>query len=285
MKKLSSLLLCLLALNLAFAQKNAKKTEFIVKNTAEFLDAIGSNRIIKLQYAHYDLSSLTTKSGTNYSFSDNYDGLELLIEGVENLQIIGMGKRKPDLVTRPQYGNVIMFKNCKNITIDNIEAGHGPEKGYCTGGVLKFLDCNDIIINDCVLYGSGIEGITADNLTNLSCTNTTIRGCTYSVATINVGKNIVFKTCDFTDNEEFDMFNLTKCGTVAFEDCKISNNAIKNDGYPHGAIFNLEESKAVLRKCIIQNNTALFLANKAENIVLDQTPLNNNTFKKGEYKE
>lgn len=259
---------------------------FNVSDAGEFLSKINNGTEIRLQSGNYILSDYTNKSGDFYSFRESFDGAELVISGVKNLKIKGTGFTTPKVLTRPVYGNVICFEDCENIEIENIEAGHGPEKGGCTGGVFKFDNCQNIKINDCILFGSGTEGINCSLVTGLKCNNTIIKGCTYGILTLDNSANIDFVKCDFTNNMEFDMITINLSSNVLFDKCYISNNKSGHQDYSDYSLFRLDWSSGILLKnCEIKNNYMDFFSNDRYIIKLENTDITNNKFAKGEFIE
>ena len=261
-----------------------------VNNALEFVEAIGSNRTIQLEGNTIYLSDISSnKSGSNYRFDEEYDGHELVIFDVSNLKIIGLGLKPVKIITKPVYGDVLVFNNCSDILLENIDAGHGPEKGGCTGGVLNFYDSKNINIKNSVLFGSGMEGITAEKVKNLNCDKTIIKGCTYSVMTlINCGE-IKFNDCEFSDNKEFDLINLSDCINVTFSKCNISNNQTgyseEYDFYDY-SIFNINQSMGIkLEECNITDNLSCYFSKKANSFDIKDCTIENNDFKKGNFKE
>ena len=86
--------------------------------------------------------------------------MSLVLNDLNNLSIEAEQGAKVNLLIDPRYAYVLSFKNCNNVNISGIIAGHYPDKGDCTGGVFKFEDCKDIQINDSALFGCGTEGLT-----------------------------------------------------------------------------------------------------------------------------
>ncbi|MFN6036867.1 MAG: right-handed parallel beta-helix repeat-containing protein [Bacteroidota bacterium] len=283
MKNLILFSIMLLILNLK-AQTNKVIT---VDDADQFVDAIGSDRTIQLKGSTIYLSNVSSeKSGTNYRFDEEHDGHELVIFGVRNLKILGLGNKPVKIITKPIYGDVIAFNNCDNIVIENVDAGHGPEKGGCTGGVFNFTKCKNIRINKSILYGSGMEGITAETVTNLKCNNTIIRGCTYSIMSLSNCNEFEFSNCEFSDNREFDLINISNCIDVKFNSCAFSNNSTGIEEYSDYSLFNVTQSMSVLLKdCIIESNLTAFFCKKANSIEMSNSKLENNSFKKGNFKQ
>lgn len=255
----------------------------IASNVPEFLRAIGSNRTIILKPGDYDLSAYSGQAGASYFFRDAYDGAELVISEVANLTIRGEGLQQVHLITKPQYGNVLVFEACADITLENIKAGHGPEKGYCTGGVLKLDRCANIIVRNCLLYGSGIEGITAEQCASLQVQNTTITGCTYSIFSISECADVAFEACKFFDNVEFDLVNIRACSKVHMTNCKFRNNRASLE-WVHTKFFLVEESADVLaKKCSFENNVAKHFMTSEGDVVLKKCKQNGNNWAEGSY--
>ncbi len=266
---------------------NAQTKIITVDNVNEFVDAIGSNRTIQLKGSTIYLSNVSpNKRGANYKFVKENDGYELTIFGVNNLKIVGLGNKQVKIITKPVYGDVIAFENCNNITIENVEAGHGPEKGGCSGGVFNISNSKNFTINKSIMYGSGMEGITATNVTGLKVNNSIIKGCTYSIMTLDNCNEVEFNNCEFNDNKEFDLINISNCISVKFNNCNFSNNQTGVDEYSDYALFNVSQSMSiVLKDCLIDNNLTAYFCKKANTVELNNTKLENNSFKKGNFKD
>lgn len=278
MKRLLPLFVLLFLLS-SFSISSA---EILVTNAQEFVQAIGPQRTIVLQPGDYDLSSVSDMSSQYYHFIDAYDGMELEIKGVSNLTIRGLGKMEAHLIARPQYGHVLRFRGCQGIIIDNIKAGHGPEKGYCMGGVLHFEGCRGIRINNCHLYGSGTEGLTFRQTQGVSVFKTIIKGCTYGILSAFQSQGITFSKCWFFDNEEFDLVNLSKSAQITFKKCKFRNNRASE----YSLFFNCHESVAIsLARCTFEKNTTGYFANSKSTLKIKGAKFIDNTFENSKFKE
>jgi hypothetical protein len=257
--------------------------EYVVSNAREFVEAIGPQRTITLLPGEYDLSSVSNLSGEYFSFLDAYDGSELEISGVSGLIIRGSGKWDSHLITRPRYGHVIRFRGCQSISIRNIKAGHGPETGYCTGGVILFEGSQGISIEDCHLYGSGIEGLSLYRSQGIYVGNTIIKSCTYSLATLVQCQGVTFNRCSLFDTQEFDLINIDQCGSIDFKKCTFNRNRTSGNYL----FFNVTQSNPViLKKCRFNGNKTGYFARKEGLLVLKGVRFNDNTWKGGSmYKE
>ena len=230
--------------------KNQK--EYRVKTVEEFIVALGSDRIIILEQGpaynitngfedDYVAKVITQSKLLNVEYA--FDGLELQINDVENLSIRGAGNKPVRLLIEPRYAYVLNFIGCKNITLENLEMGHTPEGGYCTGGVLNYLNSENIMIQNCRLFGCGMEGITLERTTNLRCENTDIYECTYNIFTIVGSSNIYFTNCRFYENQEFEMINVSNdCENIVLDQCLIYDNK--------GTLFNVH-APIQMKKCQI----------------------------------
>jgi len=183
-----------------------------------------------------------------------------------------------------EYDYVLVFENCSNITIENIDTGHWPEKGFCSGGVFYIDNSRNFTINNCIMFGSGIEGITASDVTNLKCNNSIIRGCSYSIMTLQKCVDFEFNECEFTDNEEYDLVNISDCINVTFNSCIFADN--RAHSYDFIVFFNIEKSASIILKdCTLENNRASYFCKKANTLELINTKLENNVFIQGLFKE
>lgn len=281
MKKSAIIAVAVLFSFSALAQKKQKTV--IVDNVEKFVEAISSNTKIKLKPGKYDVSSIS--KGNNYSeYLEAYDGEELSISNVTNFTIEGIGKNKVEIITKPQYGNVFVFNNSTNITIKNVIAGHGPEKGYCTGGVFKFTNSSNIFIENCVMYGSGIEGISGENVNFLDCKNSIIKECTYGIMSFSDSKSITFSNCEFFDNQEFDMVYLNT-SNLNFDKCTFRNNKTVADSWGDYAIFRTVGSSVSLKNCTIKDNQTQYLGTDANSLDSQNTKYENNLFRKSKFKK
>ena len=196
----------------SFDQKTVR-----VKNAAEFMAAIGSNTDIILEPGVYDFTELTEKS--TYG---------CVIKHVSNLNIIGAGTDKTELINGDRFKEVLTFENCRNISIRGVKAGHTPQKYECDAGVFSFGNCLDVSVGDCYLYGCGSIGIGISGSENVSVNNTVITDCSYRAVLISDSSNVVFDNCEIIKNRAYAAVitvgaNLRPC-SVSFNKCEIADN-------------------------------------------------------------
>lgn len=158
------------------------QTQVTVTTVDEFLAAIAPNTEIILDAALIDLSEATgygETDGEYYYWYESFDGPELHIYNVSNLTIRGSGETHGVNVVSsvPRYAHVLAFENCRNIHTVGFTAGHTKEPGSCAGGVLLFLNSQDILVEDCGLFGCGTVGVTGMSSKNMQLVNNEIYEC------------------------------------------------------------------------------------------------------------
>lgn len=159
------------------------QNQVVVTTADEFLAAIAPNTEIIVDTELIDLSTSTGYGKTNgnyYHWEDTHDGPELFIAEVSNLTICGNGEdHNANVISSvPRYSNVLNFFNCSNIMVKGLTVGHTEEPGECVGGVLFFLNSQDILVEDCGLFGCGTVGVRGENSKDLQIINNDIYDCT-----------------------------------------------------------------------------------------------------------
>lgn len=273
-KSLLTLVSFYLVLSSAWAVKawdrEDQPREVTVTSTWEFLEAIAPNTTIFIEMSEIDPiifsdsypDSLSPYCGFEYA----YDGQQLLIHDVEGLSIIGTQRPMSRILTPYSYANVIWFRNCSDLTLQWLNCGHEVE-GYCTGGVLGFENCRGVSINNCDLWGCGIEGINIVDSSEIICSHTTIRDCSYSIMSVYNSSNILFEFCRMHDNREFDMLNFIGSDNVWFENCVIWNNQSSN--YYGSNLINAVGTDVTFYQCAIFGNNVEYLTNEDADVEFD----------------
>lgn len=251
-----------------------------VKNTRELLANIGPNTKILLNSGEYNL--LDTMGSTNKYIKYNkvFDGFEMVVQDVSNLTIQEKPGSEVSLVVAPRYANVLSFEECNNITLVGLVAGHYPDLGECTGGVLNFTNCKEIKVQECDLYGCGTEGVTLNNVDGFDFIKSTIRECSYSLMTIIDSKNVNFKDSIFKDTIGFDLINISN-SNVGFNGCSILNNNTNGGYYPEldQYLFVVDKlSNVTMSNSIIKGNDVDYLSNNTENIKFTNVNFEDNYF-------
>ena len=193
-----------------------KQLEIHVSTVDELIAAIGPNVDIVLDGELYDLSTATgygTSKGDYYYWLDEFDGPQLVIDGVSNLTIRSNDGNVTGhtIAAIPRYANVLTFQSCSYITLSGFTAGHTREPGYCSGGVLRFQDSDHVTVDKCGLYGCGILGVDAEYCTDIRVANCDIYECSQGGVQFWSSEGIVMENNTLRDLDGSDM---------SFYDCK-----------------------------------------------------------------
>jgi hypothetical protein len=231
-------------------------------SVAQLLKELDESSAITIPAGSVDFSQMNFYGGKHVGYQECYDGHELVIENKNNFSITGAGISKTHLITQPSYGHVIVFRNCNNITIANLFAGHGDEKGYCRGGVFRFENCTNVTITNVDMYGSGTEGIGMQDCSNFNISKSIIRECTYYISSMESCSNILFSGCKFIQNQEFEMLPVNNSKNVTFIKCRFQNN-ICGVSFPDLEFFfvNATGSSISFLKCRFSGNKATYFCN------------------------
>lgn len=247
-----------------------------VSTTLEFLEAIGSNRTIYMEDGTYALSGLSSEEkALSRRFQQGFMEYEIEISNVENLRIVGGASTK--IAAEPEWGYSLVLKNCTNVLIENIVAGHEPAVEGCAAGVLYFKDSENIVLSNCDLYGSGVEGIYATNVNYLECNEVIIRECSDAVMSLSSCRSVYFNDCRFENNSGYwAFFSLSGGGIVNFNRCEIINNKSSSTKY----LFDVDEKSVpiILNGCKIRSNRTEYFCSRRNKINLNQTKLTENEF-------
>ncbi|MBO9998675.1 MAG: right-handed parallel beta-helix repeat-containing protein [Cyanobacteria bacterium SID2] len=259
------------------AAREDETPEIYVSTAEAFVEAIGSNRTIVVNPGSYDLTNLDRSDASEFvSFESVHDGEQLNISGVENLTILGLGDRSPRLLARPRYANVLTFLNSRNVTLQNLELGHFPDRGTCSGSVLYFSGCRDITIADHHLFGSGAWGLFVRNTENLNVRNSIVRHCTYGIAEFYGVRNLRLEDCWFSYNQQFSTIYVSESQNIEFLRCEFNDNVVESY---RNYFFELQDSTGLkISDCHFEHNQAQNFASDLDSIELTNNTFDKNTF-------
>ena len=197
-KALAALLTGLMLLALMGAAPSAKADsgkEIEVKDADGLVAAVASGVTVKLLPGEFNLAAAASygkDTGNPYCrwevSSDT--GYELNIVGVEGLTIKGAGMDNTVLLAEDRFANVLTFTGCQNVTASHFTAGHSPAPGYCSGGVLHFVNCINAAVENCGLFGCGSMGVWADNCNGLTVSLSRIYECSDNAVCIDGCRNV-----------------------------------------------------------------------------------------------
>lgn len=287
MIKILPALLLVCFCTVTFAQKIKPRT-VTVASMDELMKEIESNKIIKIKAERLLLSNLKNVNSSLISLQTVFDGLQVEIKNVKNLSIEGILSKPTKMLTATRYANVLTFRDCENISISNIEAGHSPAQGYCTGGVLAFYNCRNVNVSNSLLFGSGTEGLTLQSVIDAKFEKVTIRSCTYGIMTLTNVRNAAFNYCRFTDNQEFDLINISDSESISYTQCQFDYNRTgSGQPYDNYALFNVpmfvaqKNEIVTLNKCQIEDNFCQFFCRTVNALKITDSIVENNVFEKG----
>ena len=245
--------------------ESTKQTETIyVENELEFIEALGSDRIINItKNVELNLSKVLLNEtlfstdarkyingpcvldkDTTYVFSETiYDGQELTLYKIRNLTIKATSGAK--IVVDSPDATVLEFINCENIVLENLTFGHNTEAS-CVGQVIGVERSKNITIRGCDLYGCGAYGILAYNSNNLFVEGSIIRDCSNGIMWLTSCKLVTYRDCQFLRNRQFELITIDGSSeNILFENCQFENN--------EGPLFSLE-TPIMMRSCRILHN-------------------------------
>jgi hypothetical protein len=192
-----------------------------VKNAVELVKAIGPERTIRLAAGRYDLTGMFTVKNRYIEWVNEFDGPCPVIKNLSGLALVG--EEGAEIVISPAYGWALSFETCSGIRISGLTIGHS-KPGYCIGGVLSFVRCDDVEIRSCDLYGSGTYGLGLDRAVKFSIADSIVRDCTYGLAAVERCEDLLFDSTVFKGTGEFDLFSVTASIHLLFKDCEFSRN-------------------------------------------------------------
>ena len=253
--------------------------EVTVSTAKELVAALGSNKKILLEEGLYNLTTVNPSYINNPSISyvESFDGPELVLKGVNNLTIQGIGDTQSEIIITPRYAWVMNFQNSSNISIINIKAGH-TQDGYCAGGVFSFENSSGIQIKDTLMYGCGTIGLNLMRVSDMRVLNSSIYECTYGIMSVNYSSDIIFNDCIFRDNKGFTMVQVGQTSGFAIASCSFLRNKNDSSFYPD-PMFSISHSDSV----VVVNN--LFANNVAGKLIAEEEIKfdTSNTFKNNSF--
>lgn len=253
--------------------------ETIVKDVMQFVNLINDNVELKLKKGNYNISDLVLDLDKNIYFEKVYDGKELIFDNLSNLSIYGE-EVSTQILASPRYANVITFKNCEDIKIGNLTFGHTESLGECSGGVLKFENCNNVDLNNLILFGCGTYGLILKDVKNLKVNNSIIKECTNGILSITDSEEISFNNCNFYENEKYDLINIAYTKSVKFYECNLNNNYCGIDNF----MFSITKSKDILlENCRFNNNNVIYFIKDYNDVTILNKKFDGNLFDFTEY--
>jgi len=214
-----------------------------VTTEEQFINALGNDRVIELgDDVHLNLSNILEREdwfsgvpgrawvtiterdgGDQPVVISEYtnDGQQLVLRNFRNLVI--RGKHNSSIEVNPRYSFCLNYIDCEGCKLENLTIGH-TEGGYCDGGVIGYQGGNRNFIFHCDLYGCGTYGIVARETRELTVHHTNIHDCTYGIMELWSCLGVVFNSCDFFSNREYDLITNNGSEYTTFSDCRFFGN-------------------------------------------------------------
>jgi hypothetical protein len=184
--------------------------EATVSTAREFCDALASNTVITLNPGMYEISEIKP-----------------VIEGFENLTI--RGTKTPggegtmtDTSAVDKTVPVLFFKDCKNLTLEYIVAGHinGGEVG---GAAIALENCENVTMKRVVVYGSAGAFRFAD-VSNVAVSGATVFSNTDYLVSVTNGRDVKFSECEFSGNAGEEAIKVNGSFNTVFERSVFKDN-------------------------------------------------------------
>jgi len=240
--------------------------EIAVSSADELLECLGPNRRIILSAGDYDVTAVAEKMA-DFPFllrEGVYDGVQLIVNNLENLTLVSAQGARPHIYVAPEYAFPLMFRNCRNVTIEGMRIGHFPQEGSCLGGVIALHGCQNVQVVDTELYGCGTVGIEIVDGDAIAVEGCVIEKCNTGFANITKTTNVSIRETIIRDNMVVDGIVLSNADGVTISDCTFERN-VSWEGQPQGRLIETNGSPNV----VIENST--FVENGLR-FDLDQEP-------------
>ena len=203
--------------------------EIEVTNTEEFINAVGSNRILRVKEGTYDLTDEILRNIENKNVEWDYSGLNII--NTENLCIAGEINRQSKFIINAKLFNILSFVDCNNIKIENLNIVNGAqsEKTYQVTS-LSFERTNNVKVNNCFLGNDISKGVVFQNGNYLAINNTVITDCDYCAIHLYKSSGIAVNNTEITKNRGYSSLIIAFDAKVEFNNCEISENkALRNE--------------------------------------------------------
>lgn len=246
---LAALLALVLLCGCAAAAGPAREAELVprdehvihVSTVDEFLEAILPNATIVLEPGDYDLSTASDygkeSANPNYAWVpvpgsvENTPGYELQIRNVEDLTIRSAGMEKSSVLAVPRFANVLVFRSCPDLRIEQLRVGHTDGVGLCSGGVVRLDACTSVTVDQCGLFGCGTVGVVAQDCAGLTVSDCRIYDCSQAAVELSACRNVLAERCEVeqngtksADSTAVSLFSAANCQGVTILDCLIHEN-------------------------------------------------------------
>lgn len=186
-----------------------------VDTVEQFLEAIRPGAKIAVVPGKYNLTesleTLWKQKGDRWNTQHEYvqinecmEAVELVVRNADGLTVYGMGKDRMDteLCVSAQYGTVLTFENCSDLTLENLTLGHRDVTGV-SGDTLRFRGSQNVSLRNLDLFGGSNFGIYTDEACgDFSVADSVIRDCRKGPLSLNGGTgSFAFTDCALINSQ------------------------------------------------------------------------------------
>lgn len=141
-------------------------TAISVSSAADLQNAIGSNRVIRLDSAVYLLEQAASNPHISYTMD------RIIIKDISNLALVSKDNTALAHITSAGSAPVIQFENCQNIKLVNLRFTRQDNSAETP--VISFENCTNIQLSGCVIAGNASAGIRLRYADDITAVNTVI---------------------------------------------------------------------------------------------------------------
>lgn len=269
-----------------------------VSTVDEFLAALAPNTEIVLADGTYDLTTAADYGTDQVGYytwvdrSDNWlrekeeNSFELEIRNLENVRIVG--SRNAQIVTVPRTAAVLSVQSCTGLELSGFTAGHTVMADPCEGEVIRAVECANLRVENCSLYGCGTWGVSATDCDNLVVIGSDIHECSSGGLSLVRCRNTSVTECTVRDcgyrDEAFSIFYIFDCADLTISNCdvygsktetvfKLYNDweepaserifllgtSVHNNTVSEYGIYNTPEGCLIVDGCEFRNNSGVLL--------------------------
>mgnify|MGYP002592574458 FL=1 len=203
---------------------------------------IKSNTFIELVKGKYNIGEIIN-TPENVELNEVFDGREWVITSVEDLYIRGNDSK---LIVESRYATVLSFKNCNRIVLEHLILGHSPNRGECTGAVLRFENCKNITIKYLELYGCGTYGIIFST-GDVNIQNCKIHHCSQGGIFLDTAR------CVIDDTEIFDCKDISSSVIEIYNGNAIISNVKIHECLSHKLMIEGNKSSVICQNVQMEN--------------------------------
>ena len=206
-----------------------------VSTVDEFLAALAPDTEIVLADGTYDLTTAAdygtdqvgyytwTDRSNNWLREKEENSFELEIRNLENVRIVG--SRNAQIVTVPRTAAVLSVQSCTGLELSGFTAGHTVMADPCEGEVIRAVECANLRVENCSLYGCGTWGVSATDCDNLVVNGSDIHECSSGGLSLVRCRNTRVTECTVRDcgyrDEAFSIFYIFDCADLTISNCDV----------------------------------------------------------------